>query len=60
MKSELAIPPTFEEVTKTTDQQKNGKAAGIDGIPQTYGNREAQAYTTSYTNYLSVAGRRAD
>lgn len=30
---ELDVAPTPEEVVKATDQVKNGKAAGVDGIP---------------------------
>ncbi|CAH1270878.1 Hypp4486 [Branchiostoma lanceolatum] len=33
MKEELDLASTLEEVIKALDQQKSGKAAGVDGIP---------------------------
>ncbi|KAL8580967.1 hypothetical protein ACOMHN_017534 [Nucella lapillus] len=33
MKEKLDVAPTFEEVTKATEQLKSGKAAGVNGIP---------------------------
>ncbi|KAI8484505.1 hypothetical protein Bbelb_377760 [Branchiostoma belcheri] len=33
IKEDLDLVPTLEEVIKATDQQKSGKAAGVDGLP---------------------------
>ncbi|KAI8500865.1 hypothetical protein Bbelb_216830 [Branchiostoma belcheri] len=33
IKEDLDLAPTLEEVIKATDQQKSGKAAGVDGLP---------------------------
>ncbi|CAH1249728.1 Hypp8672 [Branchiostoma lanceolatum] len=33
LKEELDLLPSLEEVIKAVDQQKSGKAAGVDGIP---------------------------
>ncbi|KAI8491008.1 hypothetical protein Bbelb_314270 [Branchiostoma belcheri] len=54
-KEDLDLAPTLEEVIKATDQQKSGKAAGVDGLP---GSTEAQHCTPNSTNSLCAAGNR--
>ena len=58
VKMELDELPSTQELIKTIEQMKSGKAAGIDGIPPEFWKSGGQRCTASFTNSLSVVGSR--
>ena len=50
----------MEEVTKAIKQMKNGKAAGVDGIPPEILKNEGPVLPDKLHGLLSVAGSRAN